>query len=223
MTLPNADCGWRIDGGSRRDRGLRISRRRALALFAAGPVAAAMAWTPAEAEQAHEHAAQARAAAPGTAGAYKRKFFTAHEYATVGVLVDLIIPRDDRSGSATEAGVPEFMDFMMVDQPRRQVAMRGGLALIDRLSEDRAGKRFVACTDAERRAVLDEIAYTSNPDPSLSHAIAFFSSFRDLTATGFFTSKTGVADLKYQGNVFLDEWSGCPDAALKRLGVTYDV
>ena len=109
----------------------------------------------------------------------------------------------------------------MIDQPRRQVAMRRGLALIDRLSEDRTGKRFVACTDAERRALLDQIAYTSNADPSLSHAIAFFSSFRDLTATGFFTSKMGVADLKYQGNVFLDEWTGCPDAALKKLGVTY--
>jgi len=220
MTLRIADCGLRIDCGLG-ERGVRISRRRALALLTAGPVAAAMAWTPAEAEQAHEHAAQARAAAPG--GAYKRRFFTAHEYATVGILVDLIIPRDERSGSATDAGVPEFMDFMMIDQPRRQVAMRGGLALIDRLAEERAGRRFAACTPAERRALLDEIAYTSNPDPSLSHAIAFFSSFRDLTATGFLTSKMGVADLKYQGNVFLDEWTGCPDAALKKLGVRYDV
>ena len=182
-------------------------------------MAAALVWTPAEARQAHEHAEAARQQ-PGAAP-FKPKFFTAHEYATVLVLVDLIIPRDERSGSATDAGVPEFMDFMMVDQPRRQVAMRGGLALVDRLSEARAGKRFIACTDAERRALLDEIAYTSNPDPSLSHVIAFFSSFRDLTATGFFTSKMGVADLKYQGNVFLDEWTGCPDAALKKLGVTY--
>jgi hypothetical protein len=198
---------------------MRISRRRALALLTAGPVAA-MTWTNAEAEQAHEHAAQARALAQPSA-AYKRKFFTAHEYATVGLLVDLIIPRDERSGSATEAGVPEFMDFMMVDQPRRQVAMRGGLALVDRLSQDRCGKRFVSATERDRRALLDEIAYTSNPDPGLSHAIAFFSSFRDLTATGFFTSKTGVADLQYVGNVFVDEWTGCPDAALKKLGVTY--
>jgi hypothetical protein len=200
-------------------RGTRISRRRALALLTAGPVAA-MTWTSAEAEQAHEHATQARAQAqPATA--YKRKFFSAHEYATVGILVDLIIPRDERSGSATDAGVPEFIDFMMVDQPRRQVAMRGGLALLDKLSQDRCGKRFVSATDRERRALLDEIAYTSNPDPGLSHAIAFFSSFRDLTATGFFTSKMGVADLQYVGNVFVDEWTGCPDAALKKLGVTY--
>jgi len=210
----------RIAGcGMRNKNGTRMSRRQALALLTAGPVAA-MTWTSAEAEQAHEHAAQARAQAQPSA-AYKRRFFTAHEYATVGVLVDLIIPRDERSGSATEAGVPEFMDFMMIDQPRRQVAMRGGLALLDKLSQDRCGKRFVSATDRERRALLDEIAYTSNPDPGLSHAIAFFSSFRDLTATGFFTSKMGVADLQYVGNVFVDEWTGCPDAALKKLGVTY--
>jgi len=198
---------------------MRISRRRALALLTAGPVAA-MTWTNAEAEQAHEHATQARAQAQPSA-AYKRKFFTAHEYATVGLLVDLIVPRDERSGSATEAGVPEFMDFMMVDQPRRQVAMRGGLALVDKLSQDRCGKRFVSATDRDRRALLDEIAYTSNPDPGLSHAIAFFSSFRDLTATGFFTSKMGVADLQYVGNVFVNEWTGCPEAALEKLGVKY--
>ena len=135
------------------------------------------------------------------------------------MLVDLIIPRDERSGSATDAGVPAFMDFMMIDQPRRQVAMRGGLALIDRLAIDRFGKRFVSATDRERRALLDEIAYTSNPDRGLSQAIAFFSSFRDLTASGFWSTKMGVADLQYQGNVFVSEWKGCPDAALKKLGV----
>src|SRR5712691_11625906 len=197
----------------------KISRRGALELLTAGPVAAAMVWTPAEAQEAHAHATQAREAAAKQATAYRRKFFTAHEYATVGVLVDLIIPKDDRSGSATEAGVPEFMDFMMIDQPRRQVALRGGLALIDRLAEDRIGKRFVAGADPERRAVLDEIAYTTNRDPGLSHAVAFFSSFRDLTASGFWSSKMGVKDLQYQGNVFVSEWEGCPDAALKKLGV----
>jgi len=196
-----------------------ISRRAALELLAAAPAAAALVWTPVEAQQAHEHATQARAKAP--AARFKPKFFTAHEFATVGVLVDLIIPRDGRSGSATDAGVPEFMDFMMIDQPRRQVAMRGGLALVDRLAADRAGKRFLDCTDAQRRAVLDEIAYTTNPDSGLSQAVAFFSSFRDLTASGFWSSKMGVADLQYQGNVFVAEWAGCPDGALTKLGVSY--
>ena len=197
-----------------------LSRRAMLELLAGAPAAAALVWTPVEARQAHEHAEAARAQGAAKAP-FKAKFFTAHEYATVRVLVDLIIPRDERSGSATDAGVPEFMDFMMIDQPRRQVAMRGGLALVDRLSEDRLGKRFVTLTDRERRQILDEIAYTSNPDPGLSHHIAFFSSFRDLTAGGFFSTKMGVGDLRYQGNVFVDEWTGCPDAALKKLGVTY--
>jgi len=184
-------------------------------------MAAVLAWTPAEAQQAHEHAEAARQQDAKQALPFKPKFFTAHEYATVAVLVDLIIPRDERSGSATDAGVPQFMDFMMLDQPRRQVAMRGGLALIDRLATDRFGKRFVTGSDPQRRALLDEIAYTSNPDPGLSHAIAFFNSFRDLTASGFWTTKMGIADLQYQGNVFVNEWNGCPTTALSRLGVKY--
>ena len=196
-----------------------ISRRMALRLLGAAPAAAVIAWTPAEAAQAHEHATQAVAQSATKATAFKPRFFTAHEYATVVVLVDLIIPRDERSGSATDAGVPPFMDFMMIDQPRRQIAMRGGLALIDRLALDRTGTRFVSGTDRERRALLDEIAYTSNPDRGLSQAVAFFSSFRDLTASGFWSTKMGVADLQYQGNVFVSEWKGCPDAALRKLGL----
>jgi hypothetical protein len=198
-----------------------ISRRRALQIVSSAPVAAALVWTPAEAAQAHEHATAAQAQAAKTVTPFKPKFFTAHEYATVVVLVDLIIPRDARSGSATDAGVPAFMDFMMIDQPRRQVAMRGGLALLDRLSTDRVGKSFLNASDAQRRQVLDEIAYTTNPDPGLRHAVVFFNSFRDLTASGFWTTKMGISDLQYQGNVFIDEWTGCPDAALSKLGVKY--
>src|SRR5438552_2757050 len=199
----------------------KISRRTALQLVGAAPVAAAMAWTPAEAAQAPTHAQQARAAATKQSKPYKPKFFTAHEYATVAVLVDLIIPKDERSGSATDAGVPEFMDFMMIDQPRRQVAMRGGLALIDRMSEELVAKRFVDSSDQQRRHLLDQIAFTDNVAPARSQAIAFFSSFRDLTASGFWTTKMGIADLQYQGNAFLDEWNGCPEEALHKLGVRY--
>jgi gluconate 2-dehydrogenase subunit 3-like protein len=199
----------------------RMSRRRALQLVGAAPAAAALVWTRAEAAQAHTHAQQARAAAARQSKAYKPKFFTAHEYATVAVLVDLIIPKDERSGSATDAGVPEFMDFMVIDQPRRQVAMRGGLALVDRMCEEQFGKRFVACSDQQRHQLLDQIAYTNDVPPARSQAVAFFSSFRDLTASGFWTTKMGIADLQYQGNAFLDEWNGCPEEALNKLGVRY--
>ena len=199
-----------------------MKRRTALKLLGSAPVAAAMAWTPVEAERAHAQAQQSRREAQQRGKGYQPKFFTAHEYATVTVLVDLIIPRDERSGSATEAGVPEFMDFMMTDEPRRQTAMRGGLALIDRLSEQRFDRRFIDCTDDERRQLLDTIAFPANAPPALSQAVAFFTSFRDLTASGFWTTKMGIADLQYKGNVFVQEWNGCPTAALEKLGVRYE-
>ena len=188
-------------------------------LVAAAPAVAAMAWTPAEAEQAHGHAEQSRRDAAKRGVAYRPKFFTAHEYATVAALVDLIIPRDERSGGATDAGVPEFMDFMMIDDPRRQTAMRGGLALVDHLCEERFDRHFVDRSDAQRRQVLDDIAFPASAPPSLGHAVTFFTSFRNLTASGFWTSKMGIADLQYQGNTFVAEWKGCPPQALARLGL----
>ena len=199
-----------------------ISRRSALKLFASAPTAAALMWTPVEAARAAEQAQQGLRAAAQSGTPFTPAFFTTHEYATVAVLVDLIIPKDDRSGSATEAGVPEFMDFMMIDQPARQTAMRGGLALIDRIGEQRFGKQLLDCTDGQRRAILDDIAYPAKAPASLSQAVAFFSSFRDLTASGFWTTKMGIADLDYQGNGFIAEWNGCPRPALDKLGVKYE-
>jgi hypothetical protein len=197
-----------------------MNRRSVLQLLGAAPVAAGFTWTEAEAAQAATSAQTARKPAAGAAkGAYKPKFFSAHEWATVHVLVDLIIPKDDRSGSATDAGVPEFMDFMMADQANRQTAMRGGLAWIDRQCEDRYQKRFVDCTPEQRAALLDDIAWPQKAKPEFSHGVAFFNSFRDLTASGFWSSKMGVEDLKYLGNVMVPDWNGCPPEALKKLGV----
>lgn len=197
-----------------------LNRRTLLKLLGSAPMAAGFVWTDAEAQQAHHQAQTARQTARKSAAAFKPKFFTAHEYATVRRLVDLIIPRDERSGSATEAGVPEFMDFMMVDQPARQTAMRGGLAWLDRECVRRADKTFLATTDAERTAILDEISWPQRAKPGMSHGVAFFNSFRDLTSSGFWTSKMGIEDLQYIGNTFVPEWKGCPEEALKKLGVS---
>jgi gluconate 2-dehydrogenase gamma chain len=197
-----------------------IDRRTLLKLISSAPVAAGFTWTDVEAQEAHQHAQSARTAEQGSRAAFKPKFFTAHEYATVRLLVDLIIPKDERSGSATDAGVPEFMDFMMVDQPPRQTAMRGGLAWIDRESLDRHDKPFIACTAAQQTALLDDISWPQRGAQELSHGIAFFSSFRDLTASGFWTTKMGIADLQYMGNVAVAEWKGCPEEVVRKLGLT---
>jgi gluconate 2-dehydrogenase gamma chain len=194
-----------------------VNRRALLKLLAAGPVAAGFVWTDAEAAQASQLAQAAQTAAVP----FKPKFFTAHEYRTVRVLVDLIIPKDDRSGSATDAGVPEFMDFMMIDQPTRQVAMRGGLAWLDVECQQRFDKTFIDCAAEERAGVLDDIAWPQRERPEAAHGVAVFSSFRDLTATGFWTSRMGIADLQYMGNRSVARWNGCPEDALKKLGVRY--
>ena len=197
----------------------KLNRRSMLQLLGAVPVAAGFTWTDAEAAQAATAAQTARRPA-GAKAAYKPKFFTAHEWATVNVLVDLIIPKDDRSGGATDAGVPEFMDFMMDDQPNRQTAMRGGLAWIDHECEDRYDKRFLDCSAEQRTAVLDDIAWPLKVKPEFRPGVNFFNYFRDLTASGFWSSQMGVQDLQYLGNVMVAEWKGCPPEALKKLGIT---
>lgn len=197
-----------------------MDRRDALRLLASAPAAAGFAWTEADAAAAMQRATAARTAAvSGTP--FTPKFFSAHEYETVRVLADLVIPRDERSGGATDAGVPEFMDFIVGDQPARQTAMRGGLAWLDRECERRYDKTFVGCTASEQAAVLDDIAWPERARPDLSRGVAFFNSFRDLTAAGFFTSKLGIEDLQYKGNTYVRSWNGCPDDACKKLGVSY--
>ncbi|HEX4912454.1 MAG TPA: gluconate 2-dehydrogenase subunit 3 family protein [Vicinamibacterales bacterium] len=196
-----------------------MKRRDVLKALLAAP-AATLTWSEAEAAQAVNAAQTARAAA--STQAFVPKFFTAAEFRLVRTLADIIIPKDERSGSASDAGVPEFMDFMMIDQPVRQVAMRGGLAWLDSECHKRFDKPFLACTDAQRTAVLDDIAWPAKAKPQFAHGVAFFSSFRDLTAAGFWTTRMGIDDLQYLGNRSVARWNGCPDAALKKLGVSYD-
>ena len=194
-----------------------MKRRDVLKILLAAP-AATIAWTDAEAMQAASAAQASRAAAE----TFVPKFFSATEFRFIRVLADIVIPKDERSGSASDAGVPEFMDFMMIEQPARQVAMRGGLAWLDRECQIRFDKVFLDCSEADRTAVLDDIAWPAKAKPELAHGVAFFSSFRDLTAAGFWTTRMGIDDLQYMGNRSVARWNGCPDAALKQLGVSYD-
>jgi gluconate 2-dehydrogenase gamma chain len=193
-----------------------MKRREAVGAMALASLAAAFRWTPAEAQKAADLAREAMK------GPFAPAFFTPHEWDTVRVLVDLVIPRDERSGSATDAAVPEYMDFMLIDRPDGQVPMRGGLAWLDNECYERSGKTFLTCTEAERTALLDAIAWPKRARPEMSQGVAFFNMFRDMTASGFWTSKLGITDLDYQGNTFVAEWKGCPPEALQKLGVYYE-
>ncbi len=157
---------------------------------------------------------------------YAPAFFSPAEWQTVRMLVDYIIPRDSRSGSATDAKVPEYMDWLMADKEASEntrVAMRGGLAWLDLECSERFGKTFVTATDIQRRQVLDDIAWPKKAKPELAHGVAFFNRFRDLTASGFFSSEMGYKDVKFVGNVFNPDWKGCPPEAMAKLGVSHDL
>jgi hypothetical protein len=151
------------------------------------------------------------------------QFFTPHEFATVTMLADLLIPADERSGGASEAGAPAYIDFALreVEDDAMRLAIRGGLAWLDAESGRRFGRTFVDAAPAQRTAILDDIAWPAKTQPALANGAAFLSDLRDLVATAFWSSRTGVRDLQYQGNVAVPERTGCPDAALRKLGVSY--
>jgi gluconate 2-dehydrogenase gamma chain len=207
------------DGG--REPGVeQVDRREAIKLLAAIPIVVSFGSTLAACERAARSTGRLSAA-----DAFRPAFFTAHEYETVRILADQIIPRDERSGSASDAKVPEFIDFMMADPDTAsegRTAMRDGLAWIDRESHRRFNRTFAACAESERAALLDEIAWPARAKPEMKPGVTFFNSFRDLTASGFWSSEIGVKDLEYLGNAVVPEWKGCPDAALHKLGVRYE-
>ncbi len=197
-----------------------MSRRDVLKLLGIAPLTGALHFTPAEIERASKamHRADAQAAPDTT-----HKFFTPHERATASALADIIIPRDERSGSATDARVPEFMDYMLAEASERtRVEMRGGLAWLDAESNKRFGVNFISATPAQRTTIVDDIAWPARARPELSHGVTFFNGFRDYTASGFYSSEMGYKDVRYVGEVFNPNWNGCPPAALNQLGVSYD-
>jgi gluconate 2-dehydrogenase gamma chain len=216
-----------------------MSRRRALQVLGAVPLVGALALGAQQSQtgtrQTHEAPNQpARDTRRPPQSPKKATFLTQRERRTARVLADDIIPADDRSGSASEAGVVDFMDFNLAHQdtsPETRVAWRGGFRWLDTESRRRFGVAYAAATAAQRRQILDDISFPNGVpagvpnggvSPQLRYGAAFFAQFRDMTAAGFFSSAEGWKDLQYQGHVAVREWNGCPQAALDKLGVRYD-
>ncbi len=147
-------------------------------------------------------------------------FITEHEMATITLLADIIIPKDAVSGSATDAKVPEFIEFIVKDMPDHQVPMRGGLKWLDLHSYKKHSKAFTECSSKEQIGIVDEIAYPEKAAPALAQGVSFFNKIRDLVTTGFYTAEIGVKDLGYMGNV-PNMWAGVPDEVLKQHGLAY--
>ena|ERR1700761_5304825 len=146
------------------------------------------------------------------------KFFTDHEMATITVLGDIIIPKDAKSGSASDAKVPAFIEFIVKDMPDHQTPMRGGLRWLDMQCLTRYNKTFVDSTSAQQIEMVTEIAYPKKAKPEMAQGVSFFNRMRDLTATGFFTSKMGIDDIGYVGNA-PTKWTGVPEDLIKKYGM----
>ena len=203
-----------------------LNRRDALKVLGATPLAGMLEWKAPAVERATKFVASLdHQDAFAEVADYAPKFFTAHEWRTVRVLSDIVIPKDERSGSATDAKAPEFIDFMLADKETSEsskVSMRGGLAWLDAEHRKRFGKDFLGSSDAQRRQVLDDIAYPKKAVGDMKRGAQWFDRFRNNVGAAFFSSMMGWKDLQYIGNVFNPNWNGCPPAATKKLGVSYE-
>ena len=147
-------------------------------------------------------------------------FFTAHEMKVITLLGDIIMPKDAVSGSASEAKVPEFIEFIVKDMPEHQTPLRGGLRWLDMQCFRQFNQSFTDITDQQRLTMVDQIAYPDKAAPDMKFGVSFFNKMRDLVTTGFYTSEMGVKDLGYMGNV-PNQWNGVPDDVLKQYGYAY--
>ncbi len=182
----------------------KITRRGLLQVIGSAPALA----------QTHSHAGRMKTPAPSS-GPYKRKVFDDHQWSQVRALCDLIIPADERSGSATDAGVPEFIDDWLDFRKQQDgnddfaAQILGGLAWLDLESQRLNGKPFADAPPDREKQILDRIAWPGRAASEDRRWADFFSRFRDLTVSGFFSSRMGVKDLPYLGNTAVAEWKGC--------------
>jgi hypothetical protein len=175
-------------------------------------MAVTFAGIPADAAQhVHHEVAQSKAA---SGGVYKPKLFNEHEYATVRRLSEIIIPADDVSGSAIEAGAPEFIDLIAANNELFATRLVGGIAWLDRAIEKKSGKNFLDSSIPEQTAMLDQIAFKEKAAPENQPGVVFFSWMRRLTADAFYTSPIGVKDIGYLGNKGMTKFE-VPAAAIQ--------
>jgi len=206
-----------------------MNRRDSLKALAVGTVSVGTLLTSCDKKDGAKSAGEDKSGAYGRTAEEKlideklmaEKFFSAAEISTITVLCDIIIPRDEKSGSASDAKVPEFIEFIVKDQPRYKTPMRGGLKWLDLKSLKLFKKSFTEASKAQQIELVELIAFPEKATPENAAGVSFFNTMRNLTATGFFTSKEGIEDMQYKGNQ-PNAWDGVPDDVLKQYGLEYD-
>jgi len=151
------------------------------------------------------------------------QLFNEHELETIAVLSTVILPPKEPHGGPLEADVPEFIEFIGKDVPEMQPTLLGGLMWLDHKSNTEFGTEFKSATPEQQKQICDAICW-HDPEVPLDQQpleIQFFALMRNLTVTGYYTSKVGIADLGYKGNS-PNVWDGVPQEVLDKHGVAYD-
>jgi gluconate 2-dehydrogenase gamma chain len=140
---------------------------------------------------------------------YKPLFFTASEFADVDRLTDIIIPADETPG-AREAGVAEFIDFMVSHDPAVQYKFRTGLTWLNAHSEALHGKSFGKLASAQQTAVLEPLAFKAKNRVGDEDGREFFRLMREYAVMGYYTSEIGFKQLDNPALKFYAESPECP-------------
>jgi len=196
---------------------MTMNRRDVLRTLAAGALGGSVLRLIPEAAAQHAHQEVAAARAASEAGVYTPKLFKDRQYRTLQALTQLIIPPDDRSGGAIEAGAPEFIDLLSSENEEYALRIIGGLRWLDGACDDRYSQSFLEITPAQQNEILEIVAFRKNADTdkSLLPGVEFFAFLRRLTVDAFFSSKIGIQDLGYIGNKFVrGAFPGCPPPPL---------
>ena len=152
---------------------------------------------------------------------FETTFFNEHELLTIAVLCDIILPKSDTSSSASDTDTVAFIEFITKDIEAHQIPLRGGLMWLDSFSNKLYNKEFITCSEEEQFHICDQIAYPEKTKPELIQGQVFFTRMRNLTLTGFYSSKIGMEELGYKGNT-PNVWDGVPDHILKKHGFEYE-
>jgi hypothetical protein len=189
-------------------------RRLALVLTATGIVDRVAA------QEVHQMASQAQAAAGGT---YTPKGLTPHEYATLERLTDLIIPVENGAPGAVAAGAAAWIDMLTSVNDQLKTTFTTGIAWLDSAMKPRGAEDFLSASPAVQTELLDRIAYRRNTTPELAPGVQFFTWARRMTVDAFYTSEIGIRDIDYRGNTALVSYPEPTESiayALKRSGLT---
>tara|TARA_B100001989_G_scaffold248848_1_gene223097 strand:- start:491 stop:1123 length:633 start_codon:yes stop_codon:yes gene_type:complete len=152
---------------------------------------------------------------------FAEEFLTDHEYETIADLCDLILPATDSAGSAGDAHVPEFIDFIVKDMPNLQKPIRNGIKWLDDYAKANYNSHFIDLDTTQKTEIMDAIAYPDKSTPETKAGIEFFTRMRNLTLTGYYTSEIGFKDIGYEGNR-PNVWDGVPQDVLDEHDLSYD-